>query len=174
MYNEAATNGKERQTKRQRTANEAATNGKRSGNERQMKRQRTENIGVGCGSSSLCCSGRKAIRRIGMRHGAAGHWLIGMNHVADRAADVEYGRQGGEDAPKCLRHQGRWRLEWKGKRVTPVTSDALNWIQENLPWRELLREQDCDPGDRCTSYKGCSRLYRNCGKPCAECAGDVG
>ena len=26
-----------------------------------------------------------------------------------------------------------------------MTSDALNWIQEDLPWQELLREQDCDP-----------------------------
>ena len=34
-----------------------------------------------------------------------------MNHVADRAAEAEYGRPGGEDAPGCLRHQGRWRLE---------------------------------------------------------------
>ena len=68
-----------------------------------------------------------------------------MNHVADRAAEAEYGRAGGEDAPGCLRHQGRWRLEWNGMRVTSVTNDALNWIQEELPWRELLREQDCDP-----------------------------
>ena len=68
-----------------------------------------------------------------------------MNHVADRAAEAEYGRTGGEDAPGCLRHQGRWRLEWNGMRVTSVTNDALNWIQEELPWRELLREQDCDP-----------------------------
>ena len=30
-------------------------------------------------------------------------------------------------------------------RVTSVTNDALNWIQEELPWRELLREQGCDP-----------------------------
>ena len=68
-----------------------------------------------------------------------------MNHVADRAAEAEYGRTGGEDAPGCLRHQGRWRLEWNGMRVTSVTNDALNRIQEELPWRELLREQDCDP-----------------------------
>ena len=33
-----------------------------------------------------------------------------MNHVADRAADAEYGRPGGEEFPVCLRHQGRWRL----------------------------------------------------------------
>ena len=68
-----------------------------------------------------------------------------MNHVADRAADAEYGKPDGEDAPGCLRHQGRWRLEWKGMRVTSVTNDALNWIQEEIPWRELLREQGCDP-----------------------------
>ena len=63
-----------------------------------------------------------------------------MNHVADRAADAEYGRPGGEDAPGCLRHQGRWRLEWKGMRVNSVTNGALYWIQEEIPWRELLRE----------------------------------
>lgn len=64
-------------------------------------------------------------------------WMI---HVADRAAEAEYGRTGGEDAPACLRHQGRWRLEWNGKRVTSVTSDALNWIQEVLS-REMLRAE---------------------------------
>ena len=68
-----------------------------------------------------------------------------MNNVADRAADAEYGRHGGKDVPGCLRHQVRWRLEWNGKRVTSVTSDALNWIQEDLPWRELSREQGCNP-----------------------------
>ena len=67
-------------------------------------------------------------------------WII---HVADRAAEAQYGRTGGEDAPACLRHQVRWRLEWNGKRVTSVTSDALNWIQEILS-REMLREQSCD------------------------------
>ncbi len=67
-----------------------------------------------------------------------------LNHVADRAAEAEYRRKGGDDAPPCLRHQGRWRLEWKGMRVTSVTSDALNWIQEEVPRRGLLKEQCCD------------------------------
>ena len=30
-----------------------------------------------------------------------------MHHVADRAVEAEYGRPGGEDAPGCLRLQGR-------------------------------------------------------------------
>ena len=51
------------------------------------------------------------------------NWL---NHVTDRAADAEYRRPGADDAPGCLQHQGRWRLEWKGMQVTSVTSDALN------------------------------------------------
>ena len=83
------------------------------------------------------------------RDAMRGSWTLvdWMNYVADRAAKAEYRRSGGEDAPTCLRHQGRWRLEWKGKRVTSVTSDALNWIQEEIPWRELLREQDCKPSE---------------------------
>ena len=33
-----------------------------------------------------------------------------MNHIADKLADTEYGRDGGVDAPGCLRQQGRWKL----------------------------------------------------------------
>ena len=36
-------------------------------------------------------------------------------------------------------------MEWNCKRVTSVTSDDLNWIQEEIPWRAMLREQSCDP-----------------------------
>ena len=34
-----------------------------------------------------------------------------------------------------MRHQGRWRLKWNGKRVRFVTRDALNWTHR----RRLLR-----------------------------------
>ena len=40
-----------------------------------------------------------------------------------------------------MRHQGRWRLKWNGKRVRFVTRDALNWTQEEIAWRQ---EQMCD------------------------------
>ena len=68
-----------------------------------------------------------------------------MNHVADRAAEAEYRKTGGDDAPACLRHQGRWRLEGNGMRVTSVTRDSFKLIQDEVPWHELLREQSCEP-----------------------------
>ena len=40
-----------------------------------------------------------------------------------------------------MRHQGRWRLKWNGKRVRFVTRDALNWTQEVIALRQ---EQMCD------------------------------
>lgn len=88
-------------------------------------------------------NGQKDTRKSEMRRCS---WTLVecMNHVADRAAEAEYGRSGGDDAPACLRHQGKWRLEWNGKRVTSMTSDGLNWIQEEVPWHELLKEQHCD------------------------------
>ena len=56
-------------------------------------------------------------------------WLLSelsewLNHTADRMADAEYDREADQGDQRCLRHQRRWRLEWKRTRVTSVSMDA--------------------------------------------------
>ena len=65
------------------------------------------------------------------RHETADTWSREdwMNHIADRLADAEHGRDGGVDAPGCLRQQGRWRLLHEGNRVTSLTPDALDLLR---------------------------------------------
>ena len=70
-----------------------------------------------------------------------------MNHIADRLADAEYGRDGGVDAPGCLRHQGRWRLLHEGNRVTSLTPDALDLLQETLMAVPAAHEQNISMSD---------------------------
>ena len=70
-----------------------------------------------------------------------------MDHIADRLADAEYGRDGGVDAPGCLRHQGRWRLLHEGSRVTSLTLDALDLLQETLMAVPAAHEQNISMSD---------------------------
>ena len=55
---------------------------------------------------------------------------------------AEYGRDDGVDAPGCLRHQGRWRLLHEGNRVTSLTPDALDLLQETLRTVPAAYEQN--------------------------------
>jgi hypothetical protein len=70
-----------------------------------------------------------------------------MNHIADRLADAEHGRDGGVDAPGCLRQQGRWRLLHEGNRVTSLTPDALDLLQETLMAAPAAYEQNVSMTD---------------------------
>ena len=65
-----------------------------------------------------------------------------MNHVADRLADAEYRCSGGVDEPNCLRNQSRWRVMFEGHRVTSMTLEALDDIQETNLTRPMAEEQN--------------------------------
>ena len=56
-----------------------------------------------------------------------------------------------------------------------MTGDALDWVQETTPCREMLRAQDCD-GEQVEEHatKFLHWLYRNRDEKGTECHSDVG
>jgi len=73
-------------------------------------------------------------------------WCISdwMNHVADRLAESEYGKAGGDDNPGCLAHQSNWKLMHSGNRVTSMTLDALDLLQNRMMTEPMAAEQGID------------------------------
>ena len=64
-----------------------------------------------------------------------------MNHAADRLANDEYRCSGGVAAPDCLRNQNQWRVILEGHRVTSMTLEALDDIQETNLTHAMAEEQ---------------------------------